>query len=620
LSGKTKKSNNTALQNHEPAYRIIFTTVLSVVIFLTLFMARLHLEQLSGKSADIFASSNGMYADWFLYCKEISFFVCAIFIILYYIGEKIFPEKPCRNNPINNSGKLIPLFSVYFAFSLLSALFSDNKEVVMWGLCTEYEGLAAIFSYCILFFAGYNFFSGKKAQKNYRLLFFILIITTSLLAIFEFLYKPLLELPFMKYLIADAEHRDIAANLEFSDTFRETLLMFYNSNYMGGFCTIIFPVSVYYFAVQKKLIKKALCGIICCMAFTAAIMSNSTAAFYVVILEIIVLAVMLIIKKAVSIKDAGILAATVLVLFCGLNFASDNMLAEHFLKSASNSGTYSDEGIKYRLQKIQIADNSIYISDGKSEYYITPPMNSGEQLIVRGGKNTMFTEKSVSPNAAVIHDMQSDTDFSATVDTGVVYIDLGYKGTFDFAVTTKGVKAIVQNANLIDDIPYSKYNDTKLADFYSLATGRGYIWINTLPMLKKCIMLGKGAGNFPFYFVQNEMVGLSNTHGSYHIIIDKPHSWYLQIAVTGGMPALIAVLAIFAGFAFKGGKKLLRIKKEDYAENSDNLFFLCMFTGLIGFMITGIVNDSVVAVNPFFWFNLGITYCWINNNGMREKK
>lgn len=619
MSGKTKKSNKT-LQNNEPAYRILFTAVLTVVIFLTLFMARLHIGQLTGKSAEIFASSNGMYADWFLYCKEISFFVCAVFIILYYIGEKIFPEKPCRNNPINNSGKLIPLFSVYLVFSLLSALFSENKEVVLWGLCTEYEGLAAVFSYCILFFAGYNFFSGEKTRKNYKRLFFILIAVTSVLAMFEYLYKPLLELPFMKYLIADSEHRDIAANLNFSDTFRETLLMFYNSNYMGGFCTIIFPVSVYYFAVQKKLIKKALCGVICCMTLTAAVMSNSTAAFYVVILEIIVLAVMLIVKKAVSIKDAGILAATVLVLFFGLNFASGNMLVQHFLKSASNSGTYSDEEIKYRLKKIQIADNSIYISDGKSEYYIIPPMNSGEQLIVRGGKNTMFTEKSVSQNASVIHDINSDTDFSAAVDMGVVYIDLGYKRTFDFAVTTKGIKAIVQNANLIDDIPYSKYNDTKLADYYSFATGRGYIWINTLPMLKKCIILGKGAGNFPFYFVQNEMVGLSNTHGSYHIIIDKPHSWYLQIAVTSGFFALIAVLAVFAGFVFKGGRKLLRIKKEDYAENSNDLFFLCMFTGLTGFMITGIVNDSIIAVNPFFWFNLGITYCWINNNGMSEKK
>ena len=57
-------------------------------------------------------------------------------------------------------------------------------------------------------------------------------------------------------------------------------------------------------------------------------------------------------------------------------------------------------------------------------------------------------------------------------------------------------------------------------------------------------------------------------------------------------------------------RKILRTAPAEYSEDKNRIFILCLFTGLCGFMIMGLVNDSIVTVNPFFWFNFGIAFYW----------
>lgn len=507
------------------------------------------------------------------------------------------------------------LMGIYLVMSVLSALFSENKEVVLWGMCNEFEGIIAIFSYSILFAAGYNFFSGRKVQSFYKKAFFVLIVISSALAIFEYLSTPLLELPFMKYIIAPKEYRDMAANVTMSNTFRESVLMFYNSNYMGGFCTIIFPVSVYYIAASEKSWHKILYSAVCAGAFAAGIMSNSTAAFYVMIVESVFIFAVLAVKKVIRLKSTMLILAAVVLVTALASAFSGNEFIGNIIKSATNSGTYTGEDKIFRLDKINIEGNSVVFSGKNSEYKVTPPFNENEQLKITGINGTVFKETSVSRNQLTVTDIASGNDINILLSNGVMYIDFGYKTTVDFAVTTDGLKAIVQNAVLLDEIPEAAFNGSSLSKYYRFATGRGYIWLNTLPILKDCLVIGKGAGNFPFYFTQNDIAGLSETNGSYHIIVDKPHNWYLQIAVTSGIPACVAVVFLFGYFVFLCSRKIFKTKAEEYRSNKNQIFFMCLCTGLFGFMIMGLVNDSITAVNPFFWFNFGIAYCWNKSCG-----
>lgn len=594
-----------------PSYRNFFACFIICVVFGSLFVARLHFETLIGQSLKIFSSDNGTYADWFLYCKELIFFVIAVIIFIYAIGERIFPDKPYRINPLFEKKAELPLLLIiaYFVLSFCSAIFSDNPEVVWWGVCTEFEGMAAIFSYCILFLGGYNFFSHKKTLSFYKKALFVLISLSSAIAIFEYVVSPIMELPFMKYLIAPSEYREIAASLEFSNTFREAVLMFYNSNYMGGFCVIIFPLSVYYVITSERLKKRILCSIACAATFIAGIMSNATAAFYVMLAEVIFITVIMLLKKLIHIKSFLILLLSAEVIILSVNIASGNEFIANIIKSAINSGTYSENANTFKLDEININGNSVVFSGNDSEYTVTPPFNEGDELKISGAGNTMFTENHIDNNQIMITDIATNSNIGIVLNEGVLYIDFGYKKTVDFAVTTNGLKAIVQNAELIDNIPKSQFNNSSLEKYYGFATGRGYIWLNSIPILKDCLLIGKGAGNFPFYFVQNDIVGLANTNGTSQIIVDKPHSWYMQIAVTSGIPALIAIVILLGGFAVSGGIRAFKTTSELYFKDKNRIFLLCLYVGLCGFMITGLINDSIITVNPFFWFNFGIAYC-----------
>lgn len=612
---KNNIKNKNKLNDTEPDYRYYFICFIICAVFLFLFAVRIHVDVLSGKSLNLFSSSNGLYADWFLYCKEMLFVATAVIILLYFIGEKIFPDNPCRHNPILTKQAHTPvsLMGLYLLMSVISATFSENKDVVLFGVCTEYEGISIILAYGVLFFAGYNYFTGNKVRQFYKRAFFFLIVVTVILALFEYTVKPLLELSFMKYIIAPAKYRSVAESLKITDTFREAVLMFFNSNYMGGFCTIIFPVSVYYIISTEKNISKIICGIVSAACFITVIMSNSTAALYVTLAELLFLVVFLTAKRVIKLKSLILIISAFAILSGGISIASGNEFVDNIIKSFTNTGTYSETEKSFRLDSIQISGNDIYFRSKDSEYKITAPVKQGEILNISGGENTLYTLAKTDNNTISVHDIELDSDFTVILRNGIIYLDVGYMSTIDFAVTSEAVKLIVQNKILLDKIPVSPFNDTCLADFYRFATGRGYIWINTLPILKDCFIIGKGAGNFPFCFVQNEIVGLAGTNGSYRIIVDKPHNWYMQIAVTSGIPAMLAVLILFGRFGISCFRSFIMTDYEKLTADKNKYFLLCLFTGLCGFMVIGLVNDSSVTVNPFFWLNFGVAMCWNDN-------
>ena len=105
-------------------------------------------------------------------------------------------------------------------------------------------------------------------------------------------------------------------------------------------------------------------------------------------------------------------------------------------------------------------------------------------------------------------------------------------------------------------------------------------------------------------FQQNDYVGLMNTHENISTIIDKPHNMYLQIAVNTGIISLIVIIIIFIIIIKRSSEVYL--KKELYKEEKEFNLGLGIFTAIIGFLISGIVNDSMVTISPMFWLLCGV--------------
>ncbi|MBQ8960214.1 MAG: O-antigen ligase family protein [Ruminococcus sp.] len=594
-----------------PGYRVWLVCAVICAVFAGIFLARLHIEELTGRSLEIFASSDGLYADWFLYCKEIFYVIIAIVICAYALGERLFPDRPCRDNLIYTK-KGVPLAvcaGIYLLLNVISSLLSANREVGLLGVCTEFEGSAAIFAYVVLFLFGANFITGRRIRRFYEKALLVLLTVVTAASFFEYTVTPLMELPFMKYLIAPAQFRENAASLEAANDFREVILMFYNSNYTGSFFTLAFPLAVYFLMTAKKPIYRLGAAILSAGALAVGIMTNSTAAFYIMAGELVLLTAYALVKGILPVKAAAAGACAFAVLALCVNFATGSEFLGNLMKSASNEGSYSAGEEAYWLKSVSVSGSTVHLVGRETEYFITPPTAEGQGIFVRSGDGQPLVSDQQTAESVIIHDVPTNTNITAVVHEGVLYIDCGYRTTLDFAVTTNGVKAIVQNAALTDDLPTAPMAESPLTRYYGFATGRGYIWLNSLPILKECVLIGKGAGSFPFCFVQNDLAGLCVTNGTSRIIIDKPHSLYLQIAVTSGIIALLAVLCLFGGAVLRGGAKLLRLKRGEVS--SEDCLLLCLFTGACGYMVISIVNDSSVTTAPFFWLNFGVLWSLI---------
>ena len=135
------------------------------------------------------------------------------------------------------------------------------------------------------------------------------------------------------------------------------------------------------------------------------------------------------------------------------------------------------------------------------------------------------------------------------------------------------------------------------------ASGRGYIWSRSVPLLKENFILGSGADTFVIEFPQQDYVNKMN-YGYSDQIITKPHNLYLQIGVQTGALSLLAFLVFYCFYFLSGIKLYIRSRYDNFYSKVG----VAILVGTFGYMVAGIANDSSITVAPLFWvmMELGI--------------
>ena len=126
--------------------------------------------------------------------------------------------------------------------------------------------------------------------------------------------------------------------------------------------------------------------------------------------------------------------------------------------------------------------------------------------------------------------------------------------------------------------------------------------MNSLPILKETLLIGKGPGNFAYYFKQFDYVGLLDTHKTVKQVIDKPHNAYIQYAIEVGLPAALAFFGIFAGAIIKAFKVFL--KNKNMMQNNE--IHVGAMVSIAGFLLYSIINDSMITVTPIACMIAGV--------------
>ncbi len=588
----TKKKNN-SIKNTSTKANPIY--LLPIIFILTVLPLIVKIYQYSANFSQFsWFPVNDISFDFFLYYKQIFLILTAIIMSIFLVYRYMTDKKNITFPKI-----FIPLL-FYGVLALLSSVFSDYRKFSFTGTFEQFESIFALLSYCILAYYTYLII---QSEHDLKIVIYALLIGISLMIILgltQVTGHDFYNSEVGWSLISNSTYANNKADFPITAGENRVYLSLFNPNYVGVYVSLIFPITLYMTFFTRKLWHRVTylfttIGLLVCL-YGSSSTTGLISVIITVFLSIILLWRYLIKFYYISLP---LLIASILGLFF-INAQTNNYLSTQ-IEKLTRIQKYEPQ-----LTDIQTNDHNLLIQYGGNTLNV-------EFLVDEYGLcNFIFRDQLdnyVSHKMEVINGPVTITDerFSGFVFTPAYNTD----GTIGF-------DAIIDNkswffTNQHDDKTYyyvnvfGKYDKIVRApsavftgfEFY--ASGRGYIWSRTIPLLKDRLILGSGADTFTLVFPQNDYVNY-RTYGFDGLILTKPHSLYLQIGVQTGVISLIAFIIFYGWYFLSSIKIYLRCKFENF----NIVIGASIFISSIGYMISGITNDSSITTAPIFWVLIGI--------------
>ena len=407
-----------------------------------------------------------------------------------------------------------------------------------------------------------------------------------------------------RWLLLPKEYYDNPENkLVFEFPLGRVYLTLYNPNYVGSYVSLVSPVFLM-LAFAKKKIWLAVVNIVVYIGLLLCILGSGSRAGFIGVAFSLILLLLLFNKKLIKFIPEALI---VIVLIVGIVYTYNNYSNGQLLSRAEQA--LEIKKVEPNLKAIETNDDNIVIHylDHKLELslYIDP---SGEAFAVdafdennnRVDYIPTLSESGESYNFATTDDRFTNISFEFLFYQGspVFYVNIDKKnwtfiyleGTY-YYINLKGKADKINNAEYIE----------ALSNYGRAFSGRGFIWSRTIPLLKKYILLGSGPDTFTLAFPNDDYVAMYN--GGYeNILMTKPHNMYLQIAVQTGVLSLICFLVFYIWYFITSFKLYIRADRT----KSIVMVGIGILCGTFGYMIVGIINDSMIVIAPFYWVLIGI--------------
>lgn len=497
----------------------------------------------------------GAITDLCVRSREILLFAAGAALVLFWLGERVFPDNP-RRSPLL-SRHALPLMAgtgLILLTAVLSGIFSLHPEISFWGIASESTGIAAFIGLAALFLAAYE---GMSSPENLK--YITAGATAAGLLCGGMLLFEKLSGQLARILWGAAESAG-------------TMLLFGSSTSCGEFCALLFPFLLHSALTEPRRWYSIAQALSAGAALCTALSSMSSAAFYGLLAGTTTLVILLTVrvfrgsrpdwKKSALIAAAAVPAAVLLIAHPGILTAS-----------AGNSVSYSPEN-SWELTSAELSGGTLRLRNSDTELVLTAD-SGAVTLADSAGETALLAAPGDSADIAGVHAQRSGD---------ILSLDLGYTDVLRFAVMKNELGYVGLNG-YIQPLEQSAFPE--LSEYYGAFTGRGYIWLNTLPALKNCFLIGTGTGEFCFHYPQNDIVGALNTHGSANLLTDKPHSMYLGLAVSCGIPALLIFLALAVITLRRGAVSSVRGGVLSGA-----------FAAVIAALVMGLANDISPVYSP----------------------
>ena len=536
--------------------------------------------------------------DIFLYYKSMFFITACTIMLVLIILQGILHHVELKASKL-----FIPL-AAYAFLAFLSAVFSDFGSFSFTGIADHFESLWVLLGYAMCVYYAFLFVSTTKDIEIMMSFFFIGTVLMLLIGLSQAFSQDIFRSDLGRWLLLPKEYYDNPENkLVFEFPLGRVYLTLYNPNYVGSYVSLVSPVFLM-LAFAKKKIWLAVVNIVVYIGLLLCILGSGSRAGFIGVAFSLILLLLLFNKKLIKFIPEALI---VIVLIVGIVYTYNNYSNGQLLSRAEQA--LEIKKVEPNLKAIETNDDNIVIHylDHKLELslYIDP---SGEAFAVdafdennnRVDYIPTLSESGESYNFATTDDRFTNISFEFLFYQGspVFYVNIDKKnwtfiyleGTY-YYINLKGKADKINNAEYIE----------ALSNYSRAFSGRGFIWSRTIPLLKKYILLGSGPDTFTLAFPNDDYVAMYN--GGYeNILMTKPHNMYLQIAVQTGVLSLICFLVFYIWYFITSFKLYVRADRT----KSIVMVGIGILCGTFGYMIVGIINDSMIVIAPFYWVLIGI--------------
>lgn len=566
-----------------------------------------------------FADSEKAY-DFFLYWKgQALILLCGLLAL--YAAVKTFTVKEHRHAARQRSytaldaqwfnKRYIIALVAYFGTALLSTALSEHKDMAVWGGYEQWEGMVIIAAYVAVLFLAYFLVSGETEINIVVWILFVGVFLMSVLSVGQFFERDFFRgeagQSAMNFML------DKKLNFTFAFDPGRVYATLYNPNYVGSYVALVMPVVLSLISVRKRgcfTVKNVLAALTAVFLVIMLAGSESVTGFLGVFASFILLAVFVVMHNKTHPKRIWIAAGVCVVALAaavwfnrpvfeyGFNKIVNPTPNNFLIKSMEPEGEY----LQIRTVEDHLLKLKIRVTDAGYQYEAVDGDGNKVQTYADGEANIIkfddqrFSGIECEAKSVPADGLQNAVDVK-TPSTGKNYIIvLGGEAVGDS--TPEEQYRIYNPFHKVDGlkhIPNAGFEKNQ-----HFGSRRGYLWSRTFPLLTKHILLGSGPNTFVYEFPNDDYVGMKNV-GYDSNIVTKPHNMFMQIWVQTGLLSLIAFLALYVLYFVDSMKQYFRQTGYSRLE----VVGIGILLGTFGYLVTGLANDSTVAVAPVYWCLLG---------------
>lgn len=598
-----------------------FIRLFPIIVFMAIVIIIVHVHEFTMPLTQfpyLMPTDETIQYDFFSYYKAcgigLSAIIATLLMLYYFVISK--------SRAIRKSLIYIPILG-YLICIVLSCVFSEYRYFALFGTLDRFEGTLVHLCYIVMLVYIYNCID---SIAEIDILIDCVLASTAianLIGLSQAFCADFYGTKLGSYIIAGSLRDSIVIDYPEGYTYQTVA----NPNYVGFYLCIILPILLVRIVDKIKEIRSRTGGktaknhavlISYMLLFSIAIINVVAARAMGPIVGISVGVLMvcvgyIMLNKRIELKKAGIiLGASLLivavvmgVILTRLDLKEADVANRPELTIATHDNTIDMQvnGIPLNIVYDSDTDMIYAINDEGQSYDIEVVEPQGEYGFGYDGLRDIITFETMSSEDAV-------------------YVILTtFQMRWPFAFDGDGVHFINPAGNLVD-LGYIEHANV-IRD-YRLLNGRGYIWDTALAFLGDYIFIGAGADTFMMVFPQNDYVVRYLNGLDIDVVTDKPHNLFIQIWASFGLLGLIMFAGIVVGAIFVAGKKCAisidsLIQTDTLVEPIEERTrvagrrgeYVTMLTigitaGVIGYLITGLVNDSTVGTMPLFYGALGL--------------